>query len=66
MMVEVLGFNKDKVRYLKGVNQIKVCMYREPKGDGDRHYIDVYYNDNTKVRYFNPDEILFAEGLEDE
>ena len=40
----------------KRVTDIK---YHEPRGEGDAHYCDVYYNNKTCTRILRPDEIDF-------
>ena len=37
---------------------IQEIYYHMPKGDGDRHYCDVVY-DNVTVRFFNPKEVVW-------
>lgn len=38
------------------VSEIK---YHTPRGDGDRHFVDVYYNNGRSYRYFNIESIGF-------
>lgn len=34
-------------------------LYHEPQGEGDQHYVDVTFDDNSKMRIFRPNEIEF-------
>ena len=40
--------------------------YHEPQGEGDAHYCDIYYEDETMKRIFRPDEIDFDCSDKDE
>ena len=33
--------------------------YHEPLGDGDRHYVDIYYSDGPIVSRFNIDSVCW-------
>lgn len=44
-----------------GVEKIK---YHEPRGEGDKHYCDVY-KENVVNRVFEPKEVIFKREKED-
>ena len=46
--------------YLSLGNNIKDIRYHTPAGEGDAHYVDVYFSDGTANREFNIDHIRFA------
>lgn len=37
--------------------QVNFIKYHEPHGEGDRHYVTVFYTDGTWHRVFNPDTV---------
>lgn len=42
----------------KGIDKI---LYHEPKGEGDKHFVDVF-SDNRRIRMFNMVSIEFEEN----
>ena len=42
-----------------GSNNVKTILYHEPKGEGDRHFIDVTTNDDATTRFFDILSIVF-------
>jgi len=47
-----VGVNRNKHR-------VERILYHEPQGDGDRHYIDVVFDNASRERFFNLDSIGF-------
>lgn len=45
--------------YIKGLNGVSRIHEHEAKGDGDRWYYDVYFNDSSFVRIFNPNIVCY-------
>lgn len=43
---------------------IEKIEYHPPQGDGDRHYVDVYFKDGTKQRDFNFNYVKFDKETE--
>ena len=46
----VWGGNKFK----PGSNGVKEIMYHTPMGEGDAHFVDIFYENGEVYRYFNP------------
>lgn len=64
MNKKVLSVTKDDVFFEVGqiiFDSIFITSieYHEPLGDGDRHYADIYYSDDTIVRHFNIDSVYW-------
>jgi len=45
--------------YEVGKNNVSEMRYHEPKSEGDRHYVDVDFDNGSMIRAFNPTEITF-------
>ncbi|MDF2881256.1 MAG: hypothetical protein K0R54_1813 [Clostridiaceae bacterium] len=62
--------NNRKVHYVTLADNntiIKLCdnnvtdiKYHTPCGEGDRHFVDIYYSDGTAMRLFNIEHIAFC------
>lgn len=48
---------ENEERITEGVAGCKEILYHEPKGDGDKHFVDVLMEDGRRYRYFNFDTI---------
>ena len=44
---------------------IKSMKYHQPRGEGDAHYVDCYYEDGCVLRIFRPDTVMFGKRIED-
>ena len=54
------------VRFMEGEDVFSICSaeisdirYHTPLGEGDKHFIDVYYTDGTSERFLTPRRIKF-------
>lgn len=45
---------------ITGGISIREITYHEPHGEGDAHYVDVYYTNGYQRRVFRPDTIDFS------
>jgi len=52
---------EDYVIYESPHEQIKNMTYHEPKGDGDKHYVDIEYSNGKTIREFNLNSVLWEE-----
>ncbi len=43
-----------------GENGIKEMRYHAPEFEGDRHFLDIYYDNGTSRRKFQLNQIIFA------
>ena len=57
---EVFEVNNEKMS-----NKIKSMKYHQPRGEGDAHYVDCYYEDGCVLRIFRPDTVMFGKRIED-
>lgn len=56
----VIGVYLDEDTYLSVIHDnIDKIVYHQPRGEGDKHYVDVYFKDKV-VRYFRFDDIISA------
>ncbi len=44
--------------YVVGLGNVTRIRYHEPQGEGDKHYCDVYINDEI-IREFKLDHVVF-------
>jgi hypothetical protein len=65
MVVVRLRYTKDGEElcdvYSSGVGNVKEIEYHEPKGNGDKHYVDIYFNDGQIIREFDISFMNFRE-----
>lgn len=64
----VIGFRTHRIDgtmydLMIGQNNIKDMRYHTPIGDGDKHFIDVYYSDGSVKRFFDIVQIFASKEL---
>ena len=47
-----------------GKDKVKSITYHVPRGEGDRHFCDIYYVNGTKIRVFNINKIEWKDDLD--
>jgi hypothetical protein len=63
MEVTKLIFNNNELLTIKN-DKVEKMEYHEPRGEGDKHYVDAYYTDGTKIRFFIFDSIEFQQSID--
>ena len=60
---KITGFNDqyNGLSYRVGREGITEIKYHTPKGEGDRHFIDVYYQDGTAIRWILDNILILFE-----
>lgn len=54
---ECMSRHSDKL--VVGEEGVKEIEYHTPGGEGDAHYVDIYFDDGTRKRIFRPDHIIW-------
>ena len=62
MKVKRVCFGKDAIlSHEVGMHQCKKIEYHPPRGEGDRHYVDIYLGNKKITRVFDISAIDFYE-----
>lgn len=63
-MIEVDSITiEDGTRFDDDFNIVDKILYHEPRGDGDRHYADIIFSHDVKIRYFDLKRIVYKTGI---
>lgn len=58
----LVTFDNDSSFLEVGERGVTELIYHEPLGEGDRHYVDSYFDNGEIVRHFNFDSITIRQG----
>lgn len=57
--VKLIECGNREIMYLVGTNGVKEIKYHAPRGEGDRHYVDVMIESGETVRVFDLNSVTF-------
>lgn len=43
------------------IDSVEKIIYHTPMGEGDLHFVDVFYTDGEVIRFFNPSAVTWRE-----
>ena len=51
----------DGHKFEPGSNDVKEIVYHTPMGEGDAHFVDIFYENGEVHRYFNPNHVSWKD-----